>query len=207
MELDRRVQRTLKLLSDALEELILEKDYERIIIQDITDRANLNRTTFYLHFRDKNELLLYTVDQMLNNLLEESPPPPQSTQDLVLDHPPVFLVSQFKLIREKKDFFSIVLSERGIAAVIAKFFSKLASIFEDRLSQTEREPDKAFVPEKFVSSYFSGALLGVISWWVHEDTPCSSEDMAKYLIEIMVQGIYPSIGMVPPLLSTDARDI
>ena len=55
---DRRVQRTRKLLRSALVQLIMERGYDVLTIQDITDKANLGRTTFYLHYQSKDEVLL-----------------------------------------------------------------------------------------------------------------------------------------------------
>ena len=56
--LDRRIQRTKKLLSDALVSLIIEKGYEAVSIKDIIDRANVGRSTFYAHFENKEQLLV-----------------------------------------------------------------------------------------------------------------------------------------------------
>ena len=58
MVVDRRVQRTRQLLQEALVTLILEKGYEAVTVQDLIDRANVGRSTFYAHFRDKEELFL-----------------------------------------------------------------------------------------------------------------------------------------------------
>src|SRR5215471_19459582 len=55
---DRRVQRTRRLLHKALMSCILEKKYESITVQEILDRADVGRSTFYTHFRDKDELLV-----------------------------------------------------------------------------------------------------------------------------------------------------
>jgi len=55
---DRRVQRTRELLQKALIELIRERGYDAVTIQDIVDRANVGRTTFYLHYRSKDELFI-----------------------------------------------------------------------------------------------------------------------------------------------------
>jgi len=71
--MDRRVQRTRKLLRESLMALILEEGYDAISIQDITDKANLGRATFYLHFKDKDELLLDVMDQFLADFLEQVP--------------------------------------------------------------------------------------------------------------------------------------
>ena len=57
-KMDRRAQRTRELLQKALIELISERGYDAITIQDIVDRANLGRTTFYLHYNSKDELFM-----------------------------------------------------------------------------------------------------------------------------------------------------
>ena len=54
---DRRIQKTRKALRDALHSLVLDRGYDDLSVQDITDKANLGRATFYLHFREKDELL------------------------------------------------------------------------------------------------------------------------------------------------------
>src|SRR5579864_8203903 len=71
-KIDRRVQRTHTLLRDALMALIEERGYEPILIPDITDRANVSRTTFYLHFRDKDDLLFTTMEELYDNLVEQA---------------------------------------------------------------------------------------------------------------------------------------
>src|SRR5262249_39919028 len=70
-KIDRRIQRTHELLRNALMQLIEERGYETITIQDITDRANVSRTTFYLHFRDKDDLLFTTMEELYDNLVEQ----------------------------------------------------------------------------------------------------------------------------------------
>lgn len=55
---DRRVQRTRLLLRQAMLSLILEQGYDAVNVQDITDRADVGRATFYLHYKDKEDLLL-----------------------------------------------------------------------------------------------------------------------------------------------------
>lgn len=63
--IDRRVQRTRQLLQNALSELILEKAYEKITVQDVIDRANVGRSTFYAHFQDMDKLLLSGFEPLL----------------------------------------------------------------------------------------------------------------------------------------------
>lgn len=63
---DRRVQKTTKVLRDALDSLIREKSYDSIAVQEILNRANVGRSTFYTHYRDKDELLVSNIHDMLN---------------------------------------------------------------------------------------------------------------------------------------------
>jgi len=63
--LDRRVRRTRDVLGDALIALIQEKEFESISVQEVLDRAGVGRSTFYAHYRDKNDLLLSDVEDFL----------------------------------------------------------------------------------------------------------------------------------------------
>jgi AcrR family transcriptional regulator len=65
---DRRVQKTHHLLRGALVSLIAEKPYDSIVVKEILDRANVGRSTFYMHFRDKDDLLVSGIHEMLGPL-------------------------------------------------------------------------------------------------------------------------------------------
>lgn len=69
--IDRRVARTRKLLSEALTALILEKGYDAVSIRDILDRSGVGRSTFYLHFENKEQLMLWGHDNIRNLVLED----------------------------------------------------------------------------------------------------------------------------------------
>jgi AcrR family transcriptional regulator len=68
---DRRIGRTRRALKEALTALVLEKGYDSLTVEELTQRADLSRTTFYLHYRDKEQLLLESVDVMVNDLIRQ----------------------------------------------------------------------------------------------------------------------------------------
>ena len=78
---DRRVQRTQKHLQNALIELINERQYDVITVQDVVDRANVGRTTFYLHYTNKDDLFMSCheaiVSEFYTGLLYPYPPSPE----------------------------------------------------------------------------------------------------------------------------------
>ena len=65
---DRRIQKTTNVLRGALVSLIAEKPYDSIVVKEILDRANVGRSTFYTHFRDKDDLLMSGIDDMVGPL-------------------------------------------------------------------------------------------------------------------------------------------
>src|SRR5436309_7065548 len=87
-EADPRVKRTRKLLRDAFVELLAEKSFHAINVQEVADRATLNRATFYAHFVDKYALLDYVVgewfhDELVNAGLDTAPYSEASLRHLV----------------------------------------------------------------------------------------------------------------------------
>src|SRR5437868_4937351 len=74
VKVDRRKQRTRRMLREALISVILEKGYDAVTIQDITERADLRRATFYLHYKDKDELLMTVLQETFDELVEQIGP-------------------------------------------------------------------------------------------------------------------------------------
>lgn len=70
-KLDPRVKRTRKLILDSFESLLAVKGFETISVQDVTDKAEINRATFYAHFPDKYALLDYSISQMFMHEIEK----------------------------------------------------------------------------------------------------------------------------------------
>ena len=68
---DRRIQRTKKLLWDSLISLILRKGYDQITIQDIIDEANIGRSTFYSHYENKEQLLFSGQPHLTEMLFQQ----------------------------------------------------------------------------------------------------------------------------------------
>ena len=69
-KIDPRIRRTRNMLGQALSDVLTEKNFQSISVQDITEKAGVNRTTFYLHFPDKYSLLDYNITQMFRQELE-----------------------------------------------------------------------------------------------------------------------------------------
>ena len=211
---DRRVQKTRKLLQDALIELVAEKGYESVSIREILDEANVGRSTFYAHFQDKEQLLHSILDR-LNELFEQH-------KKRVLDaaknvggvdnvdpthsRSPTF--SLFQFVGQNHRFFKAMLGNRGYG-IFAKpvydyVFAHVHSLFtrplHDNALDHMHEPFKILKPhEKYGSleseiaaHYFVSALMGILVWWVEKDMPCTAEEIDRLFRQLAI----PSFGQV-----------
>lgn len=186
---DRRVNRTRRQLRDALMALILERGYDAVTIEDITERADLGRTTFYLHYRDKEELLVESVeaiarelkaqvDQIDYLLVEEGRPRPRP------------LAVAFRHADENRDLYRIILKGEGggrAARRIRDVIDEAAAEFFTTRMRTliDGETD---IPMPVVAGYFASAMLGFMTWWLEKELPYSGDEAADLFTAMFFQG-------------------
>ena len=182
-KIDRRIQRTRRLLQQAMIDLIAEKGYEATSIQDITDRANVARTTFYLHYSDRDELLFSSVRDMIEELLSAKQPGNEGTP------------ASFEHIAEHADFYRAILGEQGSPAFISRLKDYVADAVRERmLSRITAPGEKPHLPLDFMTHYLVGAYVGVASWWLNNDMPYSTAEMAQMVNDLADKGLAWAIG-------------
>jgi AcrR family transcriptional regulator len=175
--LDRRVQRTRKLLREALMALILEEGYDAISIQDITEKANLGRATFYLHFKDKDELLLEVMDEFIQDFLQQVPQLSQAQWRL---DDPKAIEKLFDFAADHYDLYRIMIIGSGGITASRQLQRTMADNIRDCIDE-EMETlgvDPIISPD-FIANHFAGSLLGTIYWWLDNDLPYTVEEMAE----------------------------
>ncbi len=191
--LDRRVQRTRKLLREALMDLILEVGYDTISIQDITDKANLGRATFYLHFKDKDDLLVDVMDQMMNDFMEQVPQ--LSTAQWQLED--IKAVEKlFDFAADHYDLYRILIIGSGGITASRQLHRRIAENIETaiqaELVETGAEP---LVPPHFLANHFAGDLLATIYWWLDNDLPYDVGQMAKMFQKVNLHDMKTLMGL------------
>lgn len=192
---DRRVQRTRALLLSALLDLIAEKGYEDVTVQDIVDRANVGRSTFYAHFLDKRELLLTGLDSLHEFLIQQ-----QSTRDLGAKP------------RERLLRFSLVLFEHvqsNIQFCRALLGTQSGAIVEPRIKQILGDfvgrdidgcisPGRALaLPRDVIVQFTVSAYLGMLRWWMDQPVPCSPEQIDRQFRALAVPALMAVLGEQP----------
>lgn len=185
--IDPRVLRTRKLMRQSLIELVPQKGFGNLTIEDITSQATLNRATFYLHYRDKEELLM----DVFENLVSENiplPPTPSESAPLESLRP---IVRVFEHIADYSEFYCAILGEHGVPIFMAKVRNYIEEIVEQWM--------KAFMQVNFdeedqglsdiLFNFLGSAYLGVITWWLENDMPYTPEEMETHLLKMTNKGI------------------
>ncbi|HVN55896.1 MAG TPA: TetR/AcrR family transcriptional regulator [Anaerolineaceae bacterium] len=197
-ELDRRTRRTRRSLREALFALILEKGYEAVTIEDITERADLGRTTFYLHYRDKEDLLLEAIDTIAAELIARLPPPTRWRGTEPVENQPVVdsILIVFAHAAENAQLYRIILRGEGgtrASGRLHEIISQTAlEIVEMRVQSGELHP---VIPVKVYASYFAGSLLAMLTWWLEEDMPYLPERTAEMFRDLFFQGGRRMMGL------------
>ena len=213
-DVDRRVQKTRKLLQDALIELVAEKGYESVTIREILDKANVGRSTFYAHFQDKDQLLHSILDRLDELFVQHEKQFSETKKNFVnadiinLTHEFSPTLSLFQLIGQNHRFFKAMLGNRGYG-IFAKpvydyVFAHVHGIFTRPLHDNAlAHMHEAFkilkshekydsLESEIAAHYFVSALMGLLVWWVEKDMPCTAEEIDRLFRQLAI----PSFGQV-----------
>jgi AcrR family transcriptional regulator len=190
-KLDPRVIRTRQLLREAFMALIAERGFEPVTIQDITERATLNRATFYLHYRDKHELLTDLFETLIGDIT------PLPSGDTLLRSPYEVvpgIARVFEHFAEHADFYRSLLGNQGVLAFTARIREYIEDVGRKWLDTPNPGVDR-LVEREIAINYLASAYLGVITWWLEHDMPYTSQEMAMQLMHLTAAGLPRSLGM------------
>jgi len=159
---DRRVGKTRRALKEALTDLILEKGYESVTVQDLIDRADVGRSTFYAHFMDKDDLLMA--------ILADLDMPDPDANGWNPDDPAFgWTLELFRHFGSGKRLFKAVAGSQSGVLARRETTQRLERLAQAELSrlQVARKLD-AFKVETVVR-FLVGTFIGFMDWWMREE--------------------------------------
>lgn len=187
---DRRIGKTKTAIYQALSDLLREKKYANITIQEIIDRANVGRTTFYQHFADKDELLsscIETIFESFSGHLTEQAPPGHESRLI-----PVAEI--FTHIQENKRLINGILISDSGDLLFHKFKSYWNPKVESYLSAHLPKEKKPKVPMDILTNHVTSTLIELLRWWMKTGEEYTPEQMEQYLIALIFPSITSIIG-------------
>jgi AcrR family transcriptional regulator len=174
-KMDPRVRRTRALIDQAFKEVLVEKGFQSGSVQDITEKAGINRSTFYLHFADKYTLLDYSISQSFRQELEKRSPDllhynPQNLKSLIITVAEFILHANTHCKTSDPQFETLV--ERQVIKQVQS------------LVQTWCESVDPRVDFRSAAIAASWAIYGLASDWSHDKNRPDAEAFAERIIPL-----------------------
>ncbi|WP_310828723.1 TetR/AcrR family transcriptional regulator [Paenibacillus pedocola] len=171
-KIDRRILKTQEALKTAIIELMSEKNFDDITVQDLSDRANVSRGTIYLHYMDKYDLLDKLIESHINELRKRC----KAVADVDFVTGSVIWTEYFD---QNYAFFSTMLASKGAAYFRNQFLEFLIEEFKDEVDNTKGK-NKGFNKE-LVVHFLASSYVGVVEWWFTNEKPVPHEVLAEQL--------------------------
>ena len=172
---DRRIQKTRHLLHEALGSLIREKPYGSIAVQEILDRANVGRSTFYTHFEDKDQLLVSGIRDLLRSAYPADLPASDDRCEAIMR----FSLPVFKHIHGHLRTGAAEMGPQGRAAIHHHLRDVLVELIghDVKLHLKRRTRTAGLIPPDLLVSFIASTFILVLEWWVDLKAPLSPTEI------------------------------
>jgi AcrR family transcriptional regulator len=172
--MDKRKQKSQKIIMDSFIELLREKDIEKISMNDIAERANINRGTIYLNFLDKYDLLNKCIEANFTELAQECQNALKDNKNLTKES----LLLIFKYLESNFDFLQLLLKNVGFSYFKKCMYDEIVKGLH-RYYQSEDSTNAAH--SEISIQFLASAITGVLEWWFVNSMPCSPEQITDEL--------------------------
>ncbi|MBB6636614.1 TetR/AcrR family transcriptional regulator [Cohnella thailandensis] len=179
-KVDRRIIKSQEAIKKAIIELISEKNFDQITIQDISDRANVSRKTIYLHYADKFDLLDKLIEEYIDRLRKVS------ETACEMEWRPATQVC-FEYLESNYLFFSTMLANKGAPYFRSRFLEYQSEAFRNELRKTNER--NSAVNEEVIVHFVASAYVGVVEWWLTNGMPYPPRVMADQ-VGTLFEAIY-----------------
>jgi AcrR family transcriptional regulator len=179
----RRVSRTKAAIEDAFVQLLLERGYDRVAVEDITARADLARATFYAHYPNKEAVLFSVSNRLTEDLMQriayQGGPWNVVRRDAIR--------AAYKHAAEQPDLYRACMSDARTRHAYLSILSRYAEQnFRDRLEAVHRQPH---VPVPVMARAFVGAHLAILEAWLAGELKGDVEQLASMALDLLVAGM------------------
>lgn len=181
---DRRILRTKEAINKSFLDLFSEKDFNKITINDISERANVNRGTVYLHYTDKYDLLDKCINDHLNKMILSCTFTKFTQENVDRIEAIEALRSLFDYFEENFLFFSSMLSNKKTSAFQERMLQILSSTIRKRISMQDINLG---MDKELIIQFTASAFVGTVENWILNHMPHSPQFMAEQVWTLFVR--------------------
>ncbi|MCB8944783.1 MAG: TetR/AcrR family transcriptional regulator [Ardenticatenaceae bacterium] len=187
---DPRTRRTQLSIRDAFIELLIEQGFDNITVRAVTERANINRATFYRHYTDIHDLAARLTDllfvDVVSNLREEPAISNVESWAILFEH-----VAQYA------PFYRAMIGPQGIPGFRDRVQESVEVEMRQWLETSGVDEAQAKMPTALAVRYMAAAQVGFIQWWLENEMPFAPMEAAVYLMNLHFQGGGWALGFSP----------
>jgi AcrR family transcriptional regulator len=180
---DRRSRRSQRLIVDALLVLMLEKRFDRITVQEILDRADVGRTTFYAQFRNKEDVLELALEHVFGQLQDQQLASRGEPADRLLPSRELF-----RHVQETHSLYPALLRGLALDPHYQAVQRSLRDVVARQLALANGSHDLA-VPPELIAEYLAGAFLTLVHWWLDHGVSYTPEQMEVHFQQLVMPGV------------------
>lgn len=180
---DHRVRRTRDRLGDAMVELLLQKPFDDITVQDLLKRAGVSRATFYTHYRDKNDLFLSDAEEFFEAMATALSRFGDKSERVA----PV--QEFFAHVGEMRSFYSALLESGRLRDVMELGQEHCARGIEQRLTEIPRARQSLLKRRNAIAHGLAGNLFSLLTWWIQHGMTLSAEEMDSLFHTLVWAGV------------------
>lgn len=170
--MDPRITRTRASLQEALLGLCRDTEYSTVSVSDIADAAGINRSTFYQHYADKEELLADALD----GFAEQAAAQIEASQLNEPDADPREMIRKFlEHVRENAELYRMILGPAGSPMIVAQLRSRIIALAQSGLAKAPR--DRKVIPVNVAAASIAGSFISIVREWLNMK-PLPSADRA-----------------------------
>ena len=186
---DKRILRTRRRLTEAFFDVLKEKGLDEMSVQDITDKAQINRATFYSHYEDKYDLFNTIIDHTFRQKLDSKIP---AMAELDLGNLKVLILAVFEYLGQLNSVIPGVDEYPG-PALETRIQHQIYALLRDWLENTKPGQMKWSMIPDITASYLSWAILGAGIMWSRDRQRYPAEYVADNTLLLIAGGLYGSL--------------
>lgn len=194
---DLRITRTKKHIIEAFTHLLMKKEFSAITVRELTNNANINRGTFYLHYLDKYDLLEKCEEEIFKKI-EEISYKETFSADLKyafsFNQAPSFTIQVLEYFKENRLLINAMLSPNGNPSFEENLRKILSEFLFKNISHIIDISNLAY-PLEILAAYTSSAHIGVIRYWLNNGTKQTPEEIVTMLFDIASKGALEASGI------------
>ena len=182
--MDRRQRKTREAIFKAFTQLLSEKDFNRITVGEIIDKADIGRATFYSHFETKDFLLKEFCEDLFCHIFDtENNEGNKHRHIFECDGAESVFLHLLRHIEKNDNNILILLSSENNELFLRYFRANLQTLVENQISSFEFSKRES-LPEPFLKNYILSVFIETIRWWIDNGMKESSEVITEYFLKV-----------------------